>query len=151
MPFKTDVHGLAFKCNDTKITSNSHTWAMKLSQIARQKGMLRIITYSLPRIDDVQEVLGKRPHNIQIIAHSKFAQDAMLIMSMFDGIMVRVHDEVHSKVVLLEPETVVVSSANFGSSRWHETSISMHSKEAHDWYVEYMFNPLWGDSTTWGF
>lgn len=149
MAFKTDTHGLAFKCNDIKITSNSHTWAMKLSQIARQRGRLRIITYSLPRPDYIHDVLGKRPSNIQIIAHSKFRQNATNIMKRFRDIDIRVHDEVHSKVVLIEPQTIIVSSANFGSSRWHETSISLHSQDAHDWYVEHMFNPLWRDSMTW--
>lgn len=146
MAFRTDAHGLAFKCDDIKITSNAHTWAMKLSQIAKQKGALRIITYSLPRPDYIQQVLGKRPVNIQIIAHSKFRQDAMNIMKWFGDIDIRVNDKVHSKVVLAEPETVIVSSANFGSSLWHETSVSLHSKEAHDWYVEHMFTPLWETS-----
>jgi len=38
------------------------------------------------------------------------------------------------------------SSANFGDSDWHETSISVHSKEAHDWYVTDVFDPLWRSS-----
>jgi hypothetical protein len=39
--------------------------------------------------------------------------------------------------------TIIVSSANFGDSDWRETSVSFHSKEAHDWYVKNGFGPLW--------
>ena len=52
-------------------------------------------------------------------------------------------DQVPSKVLLIAPQTVIVSSANFGDSDWHETSVSFYSTEAHDWYVEKVFAPLW--------
>lgn len=147
MAFHTDGWGLAFKCGDAKITAGAHTWAMKLSQLHRQEGTVRIITYSLPRMDYVREQLGRRPKDILLIAHAKFLAEATAIRMEFPGVRVALNEEVHSKVLLIEPHTVYVSSANFGRSKWHETSIGMHSKEAHDWYVANAFAPLWDKST----
>jgi hypothetical protein len=77
------------------------------------------------------------------IAHSKFLNRATDIRREFPDIRVAVQDQVHSKVLLIAPQTIIVSSANFGDRDWHETSVSFHSKEAHDWYVEKVFEPLW--------
>jgi hypothetical protein len=143
MPFKTDAHGLAFKCNDIKMTGGRHTWGMKLSQLARQHGQVSIITYSLPSLDYVAQQLGRRPWSIDIIAHKKFLKQAERIKRDFPSIRIAVKDEVHSKVALISPETVIVSSANFGDSQWHETSMSVHSDEAYGWYFANVFLPLW--------
>jgi hypothetical protein len=98
-------------------------------------------------MDYVRTQLGRRPENILIIAHSKFTDRARAIKSEFPLIRVATKDDVHSKVLMIAPGTVVVSSANFGSSHWHETSLSVHSKEAHDWYVDNVFSKLWDQCT----
>ena len=146
MAFKTDGGGYAFRAADAKLQANASTWATKLSQLARQKGTVRIVTYSLPDMAYVREQLGRRPTDIRLIAHSKFLDRAVAIRSEFPGIRVAVHDEVHSKVLLISPQTVVVSSANFGSSSWHETSVSFHNSGAHDWYASEVFERLWASS-----
>jgi hypothetical protein len=143
MAFKTDSGGIAFKASDAKLQANASTWATKLSQLARQTGIVRIVTYSLPDMDYVRIQLGRRPRDILLIAHSKFESRARDIRREFPDIRVAVHDKVHSKVLLVAPQTIVISSANFGDSTWHETSVSFHSQEAHDWYVERVFQPLW--------
>jgi len=94
----------------------------------------------------VRVQLGRRPRNILLIAHSKFLDRAKDIKKEFPDIRVAVYDEVHSKVLLISPNTIAISSANFGNSDWHETSVSFHSREVHDWYVEKVFNPLWSHS-----
>jgi len=142
MAFRTDNGGFAFKANDAKIQHSS--WGNRLSQLHKQKGTVRIITYSLPDMAYVRRQLGRRPHDIYIIAHSKFSRRANEICGEFPGIVVAVHDEVHSKVVLVEPETVIVSSANFGDSGWHETTVSFHSKPAHEYYRDRVWEPLFG-------
>jgi hypothetical protein len=141
--FKTDGGGIAFKCSDAKLQANASTWATKLSQLARQEGVVRIVTYSLPDMKYVRVQLGRRPKDILLIAHSQFTGRAIEIKRAFPSVRVAVHDQVHSKILLIAPETITISSANFGDSDWHETSVSFHSKEAHDWYVEKVFVPLW--------
>jgi len=144
--FKTDGGGIAFKCNDIKLLCKASTWGTKLSQLHRQKGAVRIITYSLPRVEYIKEQFNRRPSNIYIICHEKFVDVANQVKALYPEICFAINAEVHSKVLLIEPHTVYVSSANFGSSRWHETAIGLHSKEAHDWYIENSFLPLWKSS-----
>lgn len=129
-----------------KLQANASTWATRLSQLARQKGTVRIITFSLPDMNYVRVQLGRRPRHILLIANSKFEDRATDIKKEFPDLRVAVHNKAHSKVLLVSPNTVTISSANFGDSNWHETSVSFHSKEAHDWYVKEVFNPLWSHS-----
>jgi len=144
--FKTDSGGVAFKASDAKLQGSASTWATKLSQLARQTGTVRIITYSLPSMEYVRTQLGRRPIDIFLIAHAKFESRAREIKNEYPEIEVALHPEVHSKVLLVAPSTITVSSANFGDSGWHETSVSFHSKEAHDWYVENDFARLWEEA-----
>jgi hypothetical protein len=146
MGFKSDCGGIAFKCNDAKLQANASTWGTRLSQLAKQKGVVRILTYSLPAMWYVRQQLGRRPKDIFLIAHLKFADRAKEIKAEFPDIRIAVHGKLHSKVGLVGPETIVISSANFGDSGWHETSVSFHSRSAHDWYVRSVFEPLWNES-----
>ena len=65
----------------------------------------------------------------------------------FPLIRIAVNDFVHSKVLLIEPRTLYISSANFGQSKMHESAVGLHSKEAHDWYVANRYTRLW--ETSW--
>lgn len=107
MGFKTDGHGLAFKCSDIKITGDTHTWAMKISQLAKQKGTMRIITYSLPNIEYVKRQFERRPNDIFLIAHDNFRNKAKKIKEIFPLIRIATHKEVHSKILLIEPNTIL--------------------------------------------
>ena len=142
MAFKTDNGGFAFKCNDAKLCAGATTWATRLSQLSRMKGEVRIITFSLPKMDYVRKQLQRRPYDIFILAHDKFVCRAKEIRQEFPHIRVAVHPEVHSKVLLIAPHTVWISSANFGSSDWHETTVGFHSKDAHDHYAKGIFPRL---------
>ena len=147
MSWAQDSHGLVFKSNELKLYFDGHhTWAMKLSQLPKQKGNVKIITYSLPDLDYVKEQLGRRPHHIWLLCNTKFKEIAQEIKNTFPLIHVGVRHDIHSKVLLISPNTVYITSANFGRSRWHETSIGVRSKEAHDAYLHYSFVPLWDSS-----
>jgi len=132
MGYCTDGGGTAFKCNDMKIFSHNSTWSTKLSQIGKVKGKITIITYSLPNIEYTRRILKKKSKDVYIIAHLKFYKKAMKIKEEFPDVNIALHNSVHSKVVTIEPITTYFSSANFGSSGWHESSIGFHSKEIHD-------------------
>jgi hypothetical protein len=94
-------------------------------------------------LDYVKTQLGRRPYDIAIIAHAKFAKKAMVIKRIFPQVRLTLNECVHSKILLIDPQTVWVSSANFGSSKWHETSAGFHSKEAYTHYFNNSFMPLW--------
>jgi hypothetical protein len=146
MAFKTNSVGIAFKCNDALLSCGA-TWAMKLSQLSKQEGTVRIITYSLPNMEYVETQFSRRPYDIFLIAHEKFATIAGRIKNRFQNIRIALNKSVHSKILMIEPSTIYISSANFGLSKWHETSLGFHSKKAHQWYLERAFLPLWEKST----
>jgi len=144
MSWANDSHGLVFKSGEVKLFADgAHTWNMKLAQLARQSGTVRIITYSLPEMDYIKNLFSKRPEDIYLVCHNKFRGRAIEIKRSFPLINIALCDDVHSKVCLISPSTVYVGSANFGRSRWHETMIGVRSKDAHDWYLSRSFNPLW--------
>lgn len=143
MSWNNDQHGLVFKSSEIKLYAPSHSYAMKISQIWRQKGMMRIMTYSLPSIAYVHEQLGRRPYGIQIICHEKFHDRAVGIKNKFHEIAIRTSPTMHSKVILIEPKTIYIGSENFGSSGWTETCIGVRSGDAHDWFIDHVFNKCW--------
>lgn len=89
MAFKTDNGGFAFRCNDAKLQANASTWATKLSQLKRQDGLVRIITYSLPDVYYVEKQLGRRPRNILLVSHSRFLDRALQIGRRFPEIRIK--------------------------------------------------------------
>ena len=143
--FKTDNGGLALKINDAKISlCSASTWNTRLSQIGNIKLERKIIicTYSLPNIEYMRKIFDKRSENMYLIAHEKFKTKADIIHSLYPNIKICLRPNVHAKYVLIEPETVWLSSANFGSSGWLENTIGIHSKEAYEYYEKgtfYMF------------
>lgn len=147
MNFKTDNGGIAIKINDAKISCNdASTWGTRLSQLAYVKGNVYISTFSLPRLAYIKEVLGKRPHNIYIVAHKKFLDKAHAIKNTFPDIRIVLRNDIHAKFVLIEPKTVWLSSANFGSSKWIENTVGMHSHEAFN-FCKNVFENIFRNST----
>ena len=144
--WNNDAHGLLFKCSEVKLYSPSHTYGMKLSQLPRQKGTVRIITYKFAALPYAIEQLARRPHDIKIIVNSKFSPDARRIKKELPGVEIRVHPELHDKVVLIEPSTIYMGSANFGHGGWSESTVGLRSKEAFDWFLKTRWEPLWAES-----
>ena len=135
MSFKTDDGGYTLQIDDAKITfGNGSTWKTRLSQLANIIGNVYIMTYSLPDLPYVQEILGKRPHDIYVVAHSKFLEKAVCIKETYPDIHIALRDDTHAKVVLTGPNTVWLSSANFGKSGWLENTIGIHSQKAFEYY-----------------
>jgi phosphatidylserine/phosphatidylglycerophosphate/cardiolipin synthase-like enzyme len=149
MAWENDGHGLAFKPKEVKIYAHTHSWGMKLSQLHRQTGTVRIITYSLPDIAYIQAQFNRRPYDIFLLCHSKFLARAREVQYVYPRIAVAVHDRIHAKALLISPETCYFGSANFGESHWHEVEVGVRSREAHDMYVQ-VFETLWGQATVLG-
>ena len=55
---------------------------------------------------------------------------------MYPELKIVLKPDVHAKFVLIEPETVWLSSANFGRSGWFEQTIGLHSKEAYEYMLK---------------
>lgn len=141
--FTTDKGGLAFR-SDCKISLNSDsTWNTKLSQIGRwpDKSII-IVTYSLPLYDKYTiKILDKRPtgKGITIVAHKQFEDRAGWLKKRYPELTIILVEEIHAKVVLIEPHTVWISSENFGKSTWLEASVGIHDKEVYDYVMGQLF------------
>ena len=139
--------GIMFDSKDIKLhNSGNSTWATRLSQLGRQKGIVHIVTYSLPNLGYIRKIFNKRPWGIVMIVHQKFRSRAVDLKKEFPDLVISTHPTVHSKAVLIAPETVILSSANFGHSRWHETSITIHSAAAYDYYKSDIYMPLFSQA-----
>lgn len=149
MAFSDDNGGFAFSCNDGKFSIGSSTWNTRLSQIARVLGPIHIMTGLLPAPDYISEILAKRPHNIFIIAHTDAESDARLLKLTFPAIRIALHGNNNAKVVLVSPETVWVSSSDFGISRTRriESAVGIHSIEVYERTLRTLFMTVWAAAT----
>lgn len=138
MSFKTDSGGLMFHSGKISINHGS-TWNTKLSQIGRNNKKIIIVTYSLPHYSTyTTKILDKRidGENITIIAHEKFRDRATWLRDRYPKLEIILVNRVHAKLVLIEPETVWLSTENFGRSTWLEASIGIHDKSAYDYVMK---------------
>ena len=75
-----------------------------------------------------------REPDITLIANSRFVNEISVLHELYPQAHYFICDNVHAKMVLAEPETVWLSSANFGNSHWFEHTIGIHSKEVFEFY-----------------
>ena len=133
--FKTDNGGKALALKDVKLCTSASTWNTRLSQIGRFPGRVIICTFSLPDLEYIQKILDKRSKGVTIIAHERFSDRARILKNKYPDLQIICRSDVHAKIVLIEPCTVWLSSANFGKSGWFEHTIGIHSKEAFNFYL----------------
>jgi len=153
--WKNDLHGLVFSTKEAKLYHPSHTWGMKLNQLNRQKGTVRIVTYRLPGREGegyYEQQIARRPSDMCVLigiggngikAQRERAQE---LKNTFPDVRVAVHSELHTKAVSIAPGTLYLGSANFGASDWADVTIGVRSSEAHDYFVEKIFEPLWAQA-----
>ena len=132
MAFKNDKGGIALSLKNSKISCGSaSTWATKLSQIERFKGNIFIMTYSLPNLEySINKIFRKKSMGVSIMCHERFSEKAIRLKNEYPSIRVWLRNDIHAKFILIEPATVWVSSANFGSSGYIEAHIGLHSEMA---------------------
>ena len=136
MSFRTDAGGFALKLNDVKLMAAESSWATRMSQIGKCPGGIIICTYSLPDVEYIMKILDKHPDNVVLVLHEKFRRSADLLKARYRGLHVYLRPDVHAKLVLIEPETVWLSSANFGRSGWFEQTIGIHDRRAFEFYFD---------------
>lgn len=147
MAFNDDCGGLSFSCEDAKMSIRASTWNTRLSQIARTKGTIYIMTGALPDIPYISRIIGKRPHDILIIANTSAEKNAKLLKQNFPVVRIALHPNNNAKVVLVSPETVWVSSSDFGKTTKIESAVGIHSSTLLDDTVKFLFKKIWEEST----
>lgn len=146
MAFNDDNGGFAFSCNDAKFSLCASTWNTKLSQLGKLQGAVCIMTHHLTNVEYISRILSKRPSNIYIIAHEEAKENAIKIKRSFPMIRLALHKKINAKIVLVEPETVWVSSADFGESKMLESAVGFHSVDVYNRTLEKLFRREWLNS-----
>src|SRR5438876_43812 len=121
MAFSDDGGGFAFSCDDAKMSICASTWNTRLSQIARVTGPIFIMTGLLPDTEYISKIIEKRPRDIFIIANSAAHHEAALLKAKFPSIRIALHSNNNAKVVLVAPDTIWVSSSDFGKTKQIES------------------------------
>jgi hypothetical protein len=147
MVFSDDSFGFAFSCNDAKMSICASTWGRRLSQIARVVGPILIMSGSLPDPDYISQILGKRPRDIFIIANADANREARMLKLRFPDVRIALHRNTNAKVVLVAPDTVWVSSADFGKTTQIESVIGLHSNNVFERTRETIFKKVWVDAS----
>lgn len=146
MAFSDDGGGFAFSCNDAKFSVCASTWNTRLSQLGKIHGSLCIMTHHLPNPEYISRIISKRPQNIFIIANEDSRENALLIKNQFPSVRVALHPKMNAKVVLMAPETVWISSSDFGETKLIESAIGLHSATVHNRALVDLFNVEWANS-----
>ncbi|MBN3215551.1 hypothetical protein [Pectobacterium polaris] len=147
MAFSDDNGGFAFSCDDAKMSISASTWKTRLSQLARVYGPVYIMTGQLSDAVYISEIIGKRPHDLFIIANTAAKDEAQFLKGKFPKVHIALHPKINAKVVLLSPDTVWISSADFGKSTRIESAIGMHSHQLFNKTVVSLFNRIWNEAT----
>ena len=101
---------------------------------------------SLPIPEYISRIISKRPHSIFIIASYDARENAQIINNMFPNVHIALHPKMNAKVVFVAPETVWVSSSDFGETKMVESAVGLHSVEVHNRRVDSLFNREWQKS-----
>jgi hypothetical protein len=146
MVFSNDSGGFAFSCEDAKMSICASTWNTRLAHIARVIGPVLIMTGSLPDPEYISRTLGKRPRDIFIIANADAQREARMLKLRFPDVRIALHRNNNAKVVLVAPNTVWVSSADFGKTTQIESAVGLHSSVVFDKTRESLFNKVWAEA-----
>lgn len=146
MAFSDDNGGFAFACNDAKMSICASTWNTRLSQIGRVTGPIFVMTGLLPDTAYISQIINKRPSNIFIIANVSAQASAQSLKRSFPNIRIVLHPKNNAKVVLVAPDTVWVSSSDFGKTDQIESAVGMHSEVVYKRTLDALFNKVWKES-----
>jgi len=147
MAFSDDSGGFAFSCEDAKMSICASTWNTRLSQLGRIAGRVCIMTGALPDLEYISQIVGKRPRDMFIIANTRALLEAKQLKSRFPLLRIALHPETNAKVVLVAPETVWVSSSDFGKTDQIESAVGLHSIAVYNRTLESLFNTVWAKAT----
>lgn len=143
MAFKDDHGGFQFSCDNGKISLDASTWSTRLSQLGKWSGEVWIMTRHLNDVEYIAGILGKRPKDIYIIAHESARIIAAKLKARFPEIRIALHNDINAKAVLVEPQTIWISSADFGRTEDIESTIGVRSIQAYENYLNFHVKMIW--------
>jgi hypothetical protein len=145
MIWRADSHGIVTRSSEIKCYVDSHSWAMKLSQLHRQDGLVRVATYSL-NAKYATEVFQRRNRDVRIICNSKFRKQALTLNKRLPNIEIAYRDDMHAKFVLIEPDTVYLGSMNLVNNSVRDSVVGIRARDIQQYYADW-FDRMWSNST----
>lgn len=146
MAFSDDNGGFAFMCSDAKMSIGSSTWASRLSQLSKATGEILILTHGLPDTGYITKILDKRPHNVWIVAHTDSLKEASALKTARPWLRIALHPHIGAKSVLVAPDTVWLSSNDFGLGGKLESAVGFHSTALYSQTRENLFARAWHEA-----
>lgn len=136
---------MAYEC-DARVTFGSDACRRHLSARLRLPRPVRLMTYSLPDFTSIAALFVGCVAPVQLIAGARFRGRAELLKASLPRLDVALHHGTHAKIVLAEPDLVVLGSSNLGDSGWIEADAAFLSREAHDELLATLWLPAWRES-----
>lgn len=136
--FETDCGGVALNA-DIKISGSATTWNTRLSQIGGNDKEIIIVTYTLNDYEYISKILSKRYKGIgiTILCNSKFLMNAYHIKNCFPEVKMFANPNIHAKMVLVEPNTVWISSENLGHVKSsYDATVGIHNVDAYKHFYD---------------
>lgn len=134
---------------DIKLSNQGFGWQAKLNGISSAEGQIIICTYSFSDIKYIFHILSKNPDRITLIAHSKFFSSALKIKKKYPYIKLYLSPHSHAKMVLIQPETVWISTENFGrTEQSFDATVGISSTKAYNHFYKQVQTLLEKPTTT---
>ncbi|MCF5736521.1 hypothetical protein [Pseudomonas syringae] len=146
MVFSNDNGGFDFACLDAKMSIGASTWGTRLSQLRRATGEILILTRDLADIGYITNILDKRPYNIWIVAHTDCIEAAQALKAARPWLRIAVHRDIGAKAVLVAPDTVWISSSDFGKTGKFESAVGFHSPSLYSQTRSHLFDKAWREA-----
>lgn len=133
------LHGVPMR-----LVASTYPWHPILSLARRGGTTLRLITHTLPELIWLAEQFpGITLAGVSLIADAHYQPQARLLKQAYPRLSITTHAKVHTKIALIAPDRVYLSSGNIGSCGNHDTTAELTSRVLHDWYLENVWLPLW--------
>jgi len=155
---KVKIFPLTVRPEETTLyCSKDVNWGTEIIPlISNKQVVVRVLGYSIYSHSGVgKNIFDQVQGHLYFIFNRKYEKDIVNLKYDVCGnehplskkVSVAVHPDIHSKVILIEPDIMYVSSANFPCTASYETTIKIRSQEAHDTYARTVFDPLWSKSS----
>lgn len=138
MSLKTDCCGTALT-SDIKVCNPNTTWNTRLKPY--RKNDIIICTFSVSDVMYISKLLERHEGHVTIICHDKYSLKAIYLKNQFPHIDIFTNPHAHSKMILIEPGVVWLSSENIGRiSKNFDSAVAIDNEFVYDFYFKQIQN-----------
>lgn len=132
---------------DIKLSPPKSDWEARLKEI--KEGEIIICTYFFSDLNKTAKIIAKRQDKITLIANTKFFNAALAIKKRCPLVKLYLSPNAHAKMVLIQPETMWISTENFGGTQnSFDATVRIDSAKVYDHYYRLTQNLIKKPTTT---